>query len=156
MTTFGDTRLPDRFWDRLQVNNETNCWLWTGTTQGRDKWMYGKMKLRGTLDGTHRHAYRELKGNIPAGYQIDHLCRQTLCCNPEHLEIVTQQENARRGNSGKFHADKTHCPQGHPYSPQNTLRTNTGCRKCRACAYERQWLSRKGTLEGCDLSRYLT
>jgi hypothetical protein len=69
---------------------------------------------------------------------IDHLCRRPLCCNPLHLEAVTMRENLMRGNgwSGR-NARKTHCPQGHPYSPENTS-VRDGSRHCRTCHRERE------------------
>jgi hypothetical protein len=44
----------------------------------------------------HRHVYEELVGPIPEGLVLDHLCRETLCCRPSHLEVVTLAENSAR------------------------------------------------------------
>jgi hypothetical protein len=76
----------------------TPCWQWMRAKTPRG---YGTISLR--IDGTqmwmpaHRHYYELHKGPIPEGYQIDHLCRNHSCVNPEHLEAVTQAENMRRG-----------------------------------------------------------
>lgn len=79
---------------------------------------------------------------IPDGLTIDHRCKVKTCLNVAHLEIVTAEENARRGDGrpsvrGAQQAAKTHCPAGHPYDEQNTIH-RTGpkgqpWRQCRAC-----------------------
>lgn len=69
------------------------CWLWGGT---RDKWGYGKITIRQVKQSVHRVVYRELVGPIPDGLTLDHLCRNPPCCNPDHMEPVTNAENVRR------------------------------------------------------------
>lgn len=71
-----------------------------------------------------------LRGPIPEGLVIDHLCRDLLCVNPGHLEPVTQKENVRRGVG---HGAETHCPQGHEYTEANTRVSKKNKRYCRAC-----------------------
>lgn len=46
----------------------------------------------------HRFAYELVKGPIPEGLTLDHLCNVPLCVNPDHLEPVTLSENIRRAN----------------------------------------------------------
>ena len=70
-------------------------------------------------------------GVLPATMQLDHLCRERACCNPAHLEPVTQAENIRRGE-----AVKTHCPQGHPYEGDNLYIDSRGKRRCKTCIAE--------------------
>jgi DNA-binding XRE family transcriptional regulator len=72
---------------------ETPCWIWQ---RARSKAGYGQTSHNGKLVYTHRLYYERHKGPIPEGKQIDHLCRNPPCCNPDHLEPVTQQENKRR------------------------------------------------------------
>jgi hypothetical protein len=90
----------------------------------------------------HRFAYSVLVGPIPDGLQIDHLCRNEMCVNPEHLEPVTQRINMLRGTGPQaVNAQKTHCPKGHPLSGNNvyahTVRaTGTPGRRCRTCNTE--------------------
>lgn len=114
----------DRFW--AKVDKSGDCWEWTAflTPDG-----YGRFGLDGAIVAAHRTAYELVVGPIPDGLQIDHLCRNRKCVNPDHLEPVTQLENARRG----FWATKTHCKHGHEFTPENTYIRPTGARQCRTC-----------------------
>lgn len=117
----------------IMADAETGCWLWTGTIGAGG---YGRWPHRNNLTA-HRVSYELHRGPIPAGLQIDHLCRVRHCVNPDHLEAVTQAQNARRG----AYATKTHCKNGHPYDAENTYIKKDGSRGCRACgreAYERR------------------
>jgi hypothetical protein len=129
-----------RLWSRILVapdcspNGWWGCWLWTGST---DPHGYGH--IRGdwghSLVATHRLAYELTVGPIPEGLQLDHLCRRPACCNPAHLEVVTQRENILRGEGLAAKAAKrTHCPQGHSYSGENLYITTRGTRVCRICS----------------------
>lgn len=84
----------DRLMDRTQVITN-GCWLWTGYT---DTHGYGIIHVTGASrpKRAHRLAYELFVGDIPAGLEIDHLCRVHNCVNPEHLEPVTRSENLRR------------------------------------------------------------
>lgn len=75
-----------------------------------------------------------LVGPIPVGMTIDHLCKNTLCVNPEHLEVVTMGENIRRAE--RWELRKTHCPQGHEYAPDN-LYMSKNRRHCKTCVKAR-------------------
>ena len=86
----------------------------------------------------HRLAYELAKGEIPDGLDIDHLCSVKRCVNPAHMEPVTRRENFLRANNNE---GKTHCPQGHPYSPENTTlkKSRYGFRReCHACTITAQ------------------
>ena len=78
----------------------------------------------------HRWVYERWFGPIPAGWQIDHLCRNRVCVNPAHLEAVTASENTRR--SDLWESRQTHCLRGHPFAGDN-LHIVQGSRRCRAC-----------------------
>ena len=134
---------PRRFWAKVDkrrgpIWNGSRCWIWTGSvshTGSKDKPVYyGQIRIDGRRQGVHRLAFELAKGPIPKGLTIDHLCRNTLCVNPDHLEAVTQRINGMRGTSmSAQHAKKTHCPQGHPYDLFNTYRPARGGRQCRTC-----------------------
>lgn len=75
-----------RFWSKVKVGASCECWLWHGNLPGR----YGKFQTV----RAHRFAYELIKGPIPEGLMIRHLCHNKLCCNPKHLEVGTAQDNA--------------------------------------------------------------
>ena len=86
----------------------SGCWNWTRSI-GADG--YGKVRnplQRGTT-GAHRAVWMQLVGPVPEGMTLDHLCRNTRCVNPDHLEPVTLAENIRRAA-----AVRTTCRRGHP------------------------------------------
>lgn len=107
------------------------CWL--PSLKG-DRKGYVRVKVAGRSVPLHRLAYAAVKGPIPDGLTIDHLCRNTGCFNPQHLEAVTAAENIRRGTQGKAQASKTHCVRGHEFTPENTYRppgkNERACREC--------------------------
>ncbi len=99
------------------------------------------MRIEGRLKYAHRVAYEQTVGPVPSGLELDHRCRIRCCVNPAHLEAVTRQENVRRGTQGWDQKAKTHCAQGHEFSPENTHRTKEGYRQCIQCKREttRRW-----------------
>lgn len=124
---------PETLAERLSRHStpepNSGCILWLG---GCSPAGYGIVWWEGRLWAAHRKSYELAKGPIPAGMQLDHLCRARCCINAAHLEVVTHAENVRRGNSGLHHRMKTHCPHGHPYDVTNT-RIDAGRRRCREC-----------------------
>ena len=87
----------------------------------------------------HRFAYELLRGPIPEGMTIDHLCRTRSCVNPEHFEVVTRGENVLRGvGPPAMNARKTHCAKGHPLVEGNLVlnRLKHGYRECLICSRE--------------------
>jgi hypothetical protein len=129
--------LPERFW--VKVDKSGECWLWLGTI-GDDG--YGRFARGSRADGmvvAHKMAWTLVRGPVPPGLQLDHLCRNRACVRPDHLEPVTQQENVRRGiGVSAMNARKTGCPKGHPYDDINTYVTPGGGRQCRTCNKARE------------------
>lgn len=122
----------DRFRERYVVS-ESGCWEWTKRLNPGG---YGSFYLNGRLVGAHRAAYLLLAGEIPERHDVDHLCRNRKCVNPEHLEPVTRSENLARGEVGQWNRATTHCPQNHPYDQDNTYHDARGWRGCRKCRTE--------------------
>lgn len=82
---------------RISVCPDTQCWNWTGPTSGSGKGGgYGRMCLDGHTVATHLVSYTHFYGYIPGNKQIDHKCNNRLCCNPNHLELVTHRQNQIR------------------------------------------------------------
>lgn len=73
-----------------------------------------------------------LKGAIPEGFDVDHLCKNRLCVNPDHLEAKTHFDNCPRG-AEHYHARRTHCKNGHEFTEANTRIRGTYWRTCKAC-----------------------
>lgn len=124
----------ERFWRRVDASGD--CWEWTGgRTVAGYGWLYGN-DLDGRPNYAHRFVWVELVGPIPDGYEIDHLCKNRGCVNPDHLEPVTPAENKRRSPKPRISV----CRRGHPLTPDNLYQwvyKGSPGRQCRACALVR-------------------
>lgn len=107
---------------------EGGCVEWRGATTGG----YGQVWVadRKKLDYVHRVIYETLVAPIPDGLVIDHLCKNRRCVNINHLEVVTRNENSRRGSSKLAN---THCYRGHRFTKETTAMNNRGWRICKIC-----------------------
>lgn len=128
---------PARFWAKVDRPSEAECWNWIAS---KDKHGYGHFSAAGRrIVKAHRWAWEDAYGPIPPGLTLDHLCRNTSCVNPQHLEPVTHKVNSLRGTSPcAQNARKTHCIHGHGFTEGNTYRRpGRTARVCRACRDER-------------------
>jgi hypothetical protein len=115
-----------------------DCIVWTGH---RNDCGYGRTEFRhdGTRirTGAHRAAWLARVGDIPAGLEVDHLCKNRLCLRIDHLELVSHPENIRRSGPP---STWDRCKAGHPFDEANTARREGGKRRCRIC--QAKWEAR--------------
>lgn len=124
--------LMARVQKRVEIGD---CWVWTGAIDKASG--YGRIQEDGSTKYVHRSVYEELVGLIPTWMQLDHLCRNRACCNPDHLEVVSPAENTARS----ARAVVARCRKGHMLSGDN-LRVHLDKRGyrhriCRTCNAER-------------------
>lgn len=96
--------LAERLIGKHQVDPTTGCWEWQAAKGSSG---YGHLLDEGLphrLIGAHVASYTVHVGPIPEGFEIDHVCLNKLCVNPDHLEAVTHRENMRRSNEYGRHA----------------------------------------------------
>jgi len=123
------------FWKRAFPEPNSGCWLWDGPISKRGYGLSIRVgpRVNAKRVEPHKFSYELHKGPVPAGLEIDHLCRMRCCVNPDHLEAVTHRENLRRGNTfAAKNAAKTHCLRGHDLAVEGYIRWD-GRRQCRAC-----------------------
>lgn len=120
------------------------CWVWRGC---KDQFGYGEIGMGGDKAPTrlvHRVAYEGFVGPIPDGMTIDHLCRNTSCVNPDHLEPVPLRVNIARGWDHRRASGV--CVNGHEMTPENTAPHKNRCREC-ARARNRAYKARQRSAE---------
>lgn len=149
-----DEKTLARFWSKVNKGGPihatlgTPCWLWTPPTSKR----YAQFKIARRHRPAHVVAYGILVGDVPAGLELDHLCRVRMCVNPAHLEAVTHHENLLRGNApAAINKRKTHCKRGHELAGDNLLMVvarGRPSRLCRTCVRAKKRLATQRTRTG--------
>lgn len=127
--TFGDSRLPERYWKKVRID-DSGCWLWTAATYRKG---YGVIGRGGRKDGTisaHKWMCLTAHGDQPADKRLVlHSCDTPPCVNPQHLAWGTAKQNSEQMvQRGRNHRT-AHCPQGHEYTSENTY-AHGGCKTC--------------------------
>jgi hypothetical protein len=142
------------FWPRVETGWTDQCWEWTGPTLKNGYGQFGSGKNRGMSTLAHRASYTMIKGDPGDDMQVDRLCHNKACVNPQHLEAVTPQINTQRARSDGLIGEcrngnqgKTRCPEDHPYSGENLI-IRRGKRHCRECGRKaaREYQRRKRAL----------
>jgi hypothetical protein len=129
--------IATRFWPKVDVRRDDECWPWTAARIPKGYGSLGGVQINGkqhTQVGAHRVSYFLAHGRWPR--LVRHTCDNPPCVNPAHLLDGDERSNARdmveRGRSPA--RQRTHCPQGHEYTAENTYRDKLGHRHCRECA----------------------
>lgn len=121
----------------------SSWWEWTGSIAHE----YGVVRLVGNKqDYAHRLLYRMFRGPIPKGRELHHHCSMKRCVNPWHLQPMTRSEHMLMdGHRTAVQIQRTHCPKGHEYTQDNTLRKKNQPtkRECKQCTYERNARNRQ-------------
>lgn len=125
-----------RLWAKIHVN-ESGCWVFSALSSAG----YGSIYYKRRTRATHALMWEISRGAVEANTELDHLCRNRACCNPDHLEPVTHQENMLRSpiTIVGLNSIKTHCLNGHPLAGRNldSWALKRGSRACRECSLER-------------------
>jgi len=156
----------ERFWIRIDTSGGPQaCWPWQGSKNSDGYGRFGITQRH--IIPAHVFAYDLTYGALLPGFEHDHLCHTSACqlgnncphracCNPDHIAPNTHRENTMRGTPGLRHAvnrlqgthssalrakARTHCRNGHPFTPQNTYLDKKGARSCKICrrAAHKQW-----------------
>lgn len=142
-------REPWRFWSKVK-EVESGCWEWQGyiATNGYGQSWNPLIGYGPTKTTAHRISWWLTHGPFEDGLQLDHLCLNKRCVNPDHLEPVTAKENMRRSHA------KTHCKRGHEMVGEPGKRT---CKPC-ALIHQQAWRDRqpKKPKQNWHRSRYET
>lgn len=117
---------------------DESCWI---PTQKPKPDGYVQIEVRKSnkrvIKYLHRFMYETFKGTVKKDLVIDHLCKERSCCNPSHLEAVSQKINVNRGDTGLYNKIKTHCINGHKFYGENLYYENNK-RRCKTCNKIRQ------------------
>lgn len=131
--------IAEKIANNYSVDSATACWNWNGAL---DSHGYGQITYHRDVIKAHRASYEYAKGLIPAGLVIDHLCRNTKCINPDHLEPVTLSVNNERGFSPSAqNGRRDRCIRGHVFD--FFYRGSRGCKACRSAAQRRHQAKRR-------------
>jgi HNH endonuclease len=125
--------LSDNFWKKIEKRDD-GCWMWIGSLSNAGYGRFNGGTAWRAIHKTriaHRLAFMAIKGEIPTGLTLDHLCRNRACVNPDHLDPCPIGVNTRR--SPIWNGNKTHCPEGHSYSGKNLGVSKRCDRFCRTC-----------------------
>ena len=128
---------------KSRFNNYTNktdsCWIWTGLSIWNG---YGRIWVKGKPKLAHRVSmflYKDFDLNSDKLILHKPECNNRKCVNPDHLYIGDHNDNMRDKAISKTNhqSNKTHCPKGHEYTPENTYIVARGERCCKTCYNKR-------------------
>lgn len=129
--------IAERINAKVRTQPNFGCWIWLGAKNNKG---YAQIRIQRKCYLVHRVLFESIVGPIPAGLELDHLCRQPACVNPIHMEAVTHAVNIRRGRRAPW---KEACPGGHAYTSANTYWNTRGHRVCLTCKRARGRLTQQ-------------
>ena len=144
MTNNTSLSVAERFWSKVDIRGEDECWPWTGADDGHGR---GQFYMNGRKYRSPRIAWSVSNGvPFPDGLLACHSCDNPPCCNPRHIWPGTMSDNildaSKKGRmahkrkivASEVNAAKTHCVHSHEFTLENTYITARGHRNCRKCA----------------------
>jgi hypothetical protein len=135
-----------RFLEKVMFDTVTGHWLFGSSWNKKG---YGRFWLDGRSREAHRVAHEMYVGEIPDGYDVDHLCRVRCCVNPDHLEAVLPIENFRRGVGALGGKPQERCRSGkHSMAEHRVFRGKRKSARCGACELERMRRNYAAAKEG--------
>jgi len=90
MSRWSELTVEQRFWLKVNIRGEGDCWIWLPS---RNNHRYGRFGKDHKIEKAHRVAYILTKGDIPDGLEVCHSCNNKICCNPAHLYLDTHRGN---------------------------------------------------------------
>ena len=143
----GKKEIPvqQRIFKRMKIVND--CFVWTGSYRpSKNGARYGTIFVLGKLYGVHRVSMFLFNGNELKGSKdniVDHICKNTLCFNPNHLRVVDVKTNALENSNGESakNKSKTHCKNGHIYDGvyKGKYGNNRYCKTCNNARLRRKY-----------------
>lgn len=142
-----DDKAISSFWGRVDKEGPlwdgSHCWVWNGRKTEKG---YGVLTLDGKPVRAHRVSIFLSGRELPSGLVTDHLCRNTSCVNPRHLDLVTNRENVIRGYAAR--PPKLFCKHGHPKLPK------TPCKGCQLANAKKTQSKPNRTVKGVPFKEY--
>ena len=120
-------------WDKAKIDLSKPC-VYHKNKPNKNGYVHAR--FGGPKEYVHRYAWEAKYGLIPKHLQLDHMCNNKACMEPDHLALCTAKENMQRQEQ----FNRSTCAQGHPWTPENTgYKTYLGCvsKYCNACNKDR-------------------